>query len=88
MNEIPERWREHYDACKENLAAKQGVGQAGHTQEIKIRLIEELATAEALVRDLAQDMTEAKRRSDWDPMGCRKILIEALSKIPKEMLPK
>lgn len=51
---IPERWREHYQACKDNLEWKQNEGKAGHTQQIKIQLIEQLGKAEATIAELVE----------------------------------
>lgn len=55
---IPERWKEHYEACKDNLAWKQDEGKAGHTQQIKIQLIEELGAAEQQIKLIHANTTD------------------------------
>lgn len=62
---IPERWQEHYRSCKENLDWKRKEGKAGHTQEIKIQLIEELSRAEETIAELVKAGNCIKHWHDW-----------------------
>lgn len=79
---IPERWRELYDALK--------VFHGSHEEDIQQQLIEELGTAESLVRELARVMDELSALAVGEGDVCELIarrLRAALSRIPEELQP-
>lgn len=59
---VPERWREHYGAYKQLPKWTDSEGRPIQPYMVANQLIEELGTAESLVRDLARELQEATLR--------------------------
>ena len=99
--QIPERWRDSYERCEEWRRAHTGVHSGDqHDHYLRSTLIEELGTAESLIRELAQALQDAKDAIEFQAshierderkriaaIDCCQIT-QVLSRIPQELMPK